>query len=66
MQPDFCHGLLAAAESQVVTGLLSLVGWSRLSWKAPIVVLPEGKRIDFGGIGREYAADRAAAVARKI
>lgn len=45
--------------------LLALVGWSRVQWKAPRLRLPlVGMEIDFGGIGKEYAADRAAGVLR--
>lgn len=43
--------------------LLPLVGWSRLRWQRPRLVLPlKGMELDFGGFGKEYAADRAAAV----
>lgn len=43
--------------------LLPLVGWSRLRWRRPRLVLPlKGMELDFGGFGKEYAADRAAAV----
>ncbi len=36
------------------------VGWSRLVWEPPTLTLPAGMEIDFGGIGKEYAVDRAA------
>jgi thiamine biosynthesis lipoprotein len=43
--------------------LLPLVGWSRLRWRRPRLVLPlKGMELDFGGFGKEYAADRAASV----
>lgn len=43
--------------------LLPLVGWSRLRWQRPRLVLPlKGMELDFGGFGKEYAADRAATV----
>lgn len=42
---------------------LALVGWNRVDWNKPHVFLTRtGMEIDFGGIGKEYAADRAAAV----
>ncbi len=42
--------------------LLPLVGWHRVEWKRPALRLPvPGMQIDLGGIGKEYAADRAAA-----
>ncbi len=42
---------------------LSLIGWSRLSWEPPFLTLPQGMEIDFGGIGKEYAVDKAAQLA---
>lgn len=43
--------------------LRPLVGWSRLHWRRPRLVLPiRGMELDFGGFGKEYAADRAATV----
>lgn len=43
-----------------------LVGWSRVQRQASSVYLPTpGMEIDLGGIGKEYAADRAAAVLRQ-
>ena len=44
-----------------VERLLALVGWTRLSWRRPELVLPVGMELDLGGIGKEYAVDRAAA-----
>ncbi|MGA7616352.1 MAG: FAD:protein FMN transferase, partial [Thermoanaerobaculia bacterium] len=38
------------------------VGWSRVTWAPPVLTLPAGMEIDFGGIGKEYAVDRAAAL----
>jgi thiamine biosynthesis lipoprotein len=43
--------------------LLSLVGWSRVSWQRPLLTLQAGMEIDFGGIGKEYAVDSAVAAA---
>jgi thiamine biosynthesis lipoprotein len=42
---------------------LALVGWIDVEWSERTVRLPRaGMEIDFGGIGKEYAADRAAAI----
>jgi FAD:protein FMN transferase len=38
------------------------VGWGRVRWEKPTLTLPSGMEIDFGGIGKEYAVDRAAAL----
>jgi len=40
--------------------LLELVGWHRVRWERPVLTMPPGVEIDFGGIGKEYAVDRAA------
>ena len=40
-----------------------LIGWGRVEWDANAIRLPQtGMEIDFGGIGKEYAADRAATI----
>ena len=39
-----------------------LVGWKRVHWKRPVIALEPGMEIDFGGIGKEYAVDCAAAL----
>jgi FAD:protein FMN transferase len=39
--------------------LLPLVGFEKLEWQAPHLLLPAGMELDFGGIGKEYAVDRA-------
>ena len=38
------------------------VGWDKASWRRPVFTLPEGMEIDFGGLGKEYAVDGAAAL----
>jgi FAD:protein FMN transferase len=48
-----------------VRALLPLVGWDKVSWRAPVLQMPMGMEIDFGGIGKEYAVDRACAAARR-
>jgi thiamine biosynthesis lipoprotein len=43
--------------------LLKKVGWHKLRWKAPLLEFPTaGMELDFGGIVKEYAVDRAAAL----
>ena len=40
---------------------VALVGWREVEWTAKAIRLPRaGMQIDFGGIGKEYAADRVA------
>ena len=53
-------------EPAQVQGLLALVGWPLVEREGAGVRLPRaGMEIDFGGFGKEYAADRAAAVLRQ-
>ncbi len=42
--------------------VLEHVGWHHLSWERPVLTLPAGMEIDLGGLGKEYAVDRAAAL----
>jgi thiamine biosynthesis lipoprotein len=39
--------------------LLPSVGFDKLRWDPPLLMLPAGMELDFGGIGKEYAVDRA-------
>ena len=50
-------------KAEVLEPLLALVGWDKVVCEGEDVYLREaGMEIDFGGFGKEYAADRAAAV----
>ncbi len=50
-------------DRKVVQELLPLIGLSKISWARPHLTFPiAGMEFDFGGIGKEYAADQAAAV----
>jgi thiamine biosynthesis lipoprotein len=39
--------------------LLRLVGWHKVRWRRPVLQLLPDMQIDFGGIGKEYAVDKA-------
>jgi len=44
----------------------TLVGWSKIVWERPRIVLPTpGMQLDFGGFVKEYTADRVAALCRE-
>ena len=46
-----------------VQAMLPLVGWSQVAWRNRQIALPRaGMELDFGGFGKEYAADRAAEI----
>jgi thiamine biosynthesis lipoprotein len=46
-------------ESEAIERLLPLIGFDKLEWRSPQLFLPKGMELDFGGIGKEYAVDRA-------
>ena len=46
-------------DSRSVEALLPLVGFEKLEWNPPYLRLPPGMELDLGGIGKEYAVDRA-------
>jgi len=49
--------------AETLAPLLALIGWQRVERKEAQLRLPvAGMQIDFGGFGKEYAADRAASV----
>ncbi len=50
-------------DQEAIEAVLPLVGWDKLSWQAPLLQMKPGMQIDFGGIGKEYAVDRACALA---
>lgn len=45
-----------------IAAVLESVGWHRVTWKDGTLTMPAGMEIDLGGIGKEYAVDRAAAL----
>ena len=46
-------------DAATVAALLPLIGFHRLHWRRPSLLLPEGMELDLGGIGKEYAVDCA-------
>lgn len=62
---DFKSGKLP--DEQHIHDLLDHVGWQRLRWRPPLLEFPRaGMEIDFGGIVKEYAADRLATICREV
>jgi FAD:protein FMN transferase len=58
---DFKAAVLPDASA--LKALLPLIGWQQVEFKNDHISLPQtGTEIDFGGFGKEYAADRAVAV----
>ncbi len=55
--------ILQVPDAQALEPLLALIGWARVERDAGHIRLPRsGMELDFGGFGKEYAVDRAAAV----
>ena len=50
-------------DTKTVNEVLELVGWRKAELRKPWLRLRPGMEIDFGGIGKEYAVDRAAELA---
>lgn len=49
-----------------VKAVLQWVGWAKVRWNRPWLTLNPGMEIDLGGVCKEYAVDRAAALARDL
>lgn len=55
----------ALPDPQAVAALLPLVGMDKLDWQPPrLAFRVAGMELDFGGIGKEYAVDRAVEICR--
>ena len=60
---DFRSGRLP--EATALAALRARIGWQKVDWQPAarrIALTEPGMELDFGGFGKEYAADRAAAV----
>jgi len=50
-------------DAAALAATVALVNWSSVEWNPKSIRLPRvGMEVDFGGIGKEYAADRAATI----
>ena len=50
-------------DAVALAAALELIGWAEVEWGERTIRLPRaGMEIDFGGIGKEYAADRMATI----
>ncbi len=49
-------------DEAAVREVLQHVGWHRVTWDKGTLTMPPGMEIDLGGLGKEYAVDRAAAL----
>ena len=46
--------------------LLPYIGWPKVKFDKKQITLPQEMEVDFGGIGKEYAVDKAAQIASEI
>jgi thiamine biosynthesis lipoprotein len=46
-------------EPDAIAALMPYIGFEKLTWRSPTIELPAGMELDLGGIGKEYAVDRA-------
>lgn len=46
-------------DAAAIERLMPLVGFDKIRWESPYLMLPAGMELDFGGFGKEYAVDRA-------
>jgi thiamine biosynthesis lipoprotein len=54
----------AVPSAAAIEEIRSKVGWDKVEWRDSRLCMPAGMEIDFGGIGKEYAVDRAATLVR--
>ncbi|MBL4882220.1 MAG: FAD:protein FMN transferase [Oleispira sp.] len=54
-------------QQKTINKLLPLISWPSIQWDENSIFLPQvGMEIDFGGFGKEYAADRAAEICQQL
>ncbi len=54
------------ASDAEIEALRPHIGWDKVSWRCPMLLLPAGMEIDFGGLAKEYAVDTALALLRRV
>lgn len=59
---DFRNGIIPSPET--ITTNLAYVGFQHIRFNSNSIILPAGMSLDFGGIGKEYAVDCAAAICK--
>ena len=60
---DFKSG--AIPDQETIASLLEMIGWHKINWQRPLLAFTiPGMEIDFGGVVKEYAVDRAASLCR--
>ena len=52
-------GSACEPDPAAIAALRACVGWEKVQWRRPELRVPAGMELDLGGIGKEYAVDRA-------
>jgi thiamine biosynthesis lipoprotein len=52
-------------DTESVNLVLARIGWDKAIWQSPVLTIQSGMEIDLGGIGKEYAIDRAILLLRE-
>lgn len=53
-------------DQQLINQIKQRVGWPKVEWKRPHLVMQKGMEIDLGGIGKEYAVDSVAKLLKSV
>lgn len=53
-------------KSNAIKPLLKLLGWNKVNWQNSMLLMKPGMEIDLGGIGKEYAVDRASQLVQAL
>ena len=53
-------------DDAAIASIKPFVGWRKVCWNPPVIALRKGMEIDLGGLGKEYAVDRALAAIRAV
>ncbi len=62
---DFNSGRVPSEKQ--ISQQLETIGWNKIRWNRPVLeFMVEGMELDLGGVGKEYAADRAATICRQL
>jgi len=51
---------------EAVRQIMASVGWAKVKFDEQEITLPKGMEIDFGGIGKEYAVDKASILVQNM
>ena len=59
-------GSTRVPDQEQVAAILPLIGWHKVKWDKPKLILPAGMELDFGGLAKEYAVDCVLSVVGRL